>query len=224
VTDAERSASAVDRVYERRFSPAESERRRGVWRELGRYLGRFVPPEGAVLDIACDRGDFITNVDAAERWATDLRDVAAQLPPGVHFVQANGLELHEHLPNGHFDLVFMSNYLEHLPSSDAVIEQLEVAARLLKRGGRLMILQPNIRFTGAAYWDFIDHKVALTDRSLEEAAALAGFAKERIVKRFIPYTTKSALPQSRFVVRAYLAVRPVWLLLGKQTLYVGRRI
>ena len=42
--------------------------------------------------------------------------------------------------------------------------------------------------------------------------------------RFLPYTTKSRLPQAPTLVRAYLAVRPAWLLLGRQTLYVGRRV
>ena len=90
----------------------------------------------------------------------------------------------------------MSNYLEHLPSGDAVIAQLDVARRLLKRGGRVLVLQPNIRLVGSAYWDFIDHKVALTEKSLVEAGELAGLETEQLVKRFLPYTTKSALPQS----------------------------
>jgi hypothetical protein len=30
------------------------------------------------------------------------------------------------------------------------------------------------------------------------------------------------MPQHPALVRAYLALRPVWLLFGKQTLYVGR--
>jgi ubiquinone/menaquinone biosynthesis C-methylase UbiE len=210
-------------VYGQRFTARDAERKNEIWREIGRYLSRFVPSDGAVLDLACDRGDFIRNVDARERWATDLRDVSDELPPNVRFVRADGLQLLDQLASEYFDLVFMSNYLEHLPSGDAVIAQFEVVAKLLKRGGRMIVLQPNIRFAGAAYWDFIDHKVALTERSLVEAAELCGFETERLIRRFLPYTTKSRLPQTGWLVRAYLAFRPAWLLLGKQTLYVGRR-
>jgi SAM-dependent methyltransferase len=213
----------IERVYGRRFSTKEAQRKSLVWREIGRYLGRFVPRDGRVLDVACDRGDFITNIDAKEKWASDLREVSDGLPSDVRFVCSDGLRLHEHVPKAYFDLVFMSNYLEHLPSGDAVVEQLEVVAELLRPGGRVMVLQPNIRLTGPAYWDFIDHKVALTERSLIEAAELSGFETEHVIKRFLPYTTKSALPQTPSLVRAYLAFRPAWLLLGKQTLYIGRR-
>jgi hypothetical protein len=117
----------------------------------------------------------------------------------------------------------MSNYLEHLPSSEAVIRQLRVALELLKPGGRLLVLQPNIRLLGGAYWDFIDHKVALTEKSLAEAAELAGFTTLEVVTRFLPYTVKSRLPQHPALVRAYLAFRPAWRVLGKQTLYVAER-
>jgi ubiquinone/menaquinone biosynthesis C-methylase UbiE len=223
MTDSRPATARVTHVYGNRFTSADAVRKNELWREVCRYLNRFVPSDGVVLDLACDRGDFIRNIVAREKWATDLRDVSEHLPTDVEFVQANGLELRGRLPNQYFDLVFMSNYLEHLPSGEAVIEQLEEVAELLTFGGRLMILQPNIRLVGEAYWDFIDHKVALTDRSLVEAAELCGFHTERLIKRFLPYTTKSRLPQRAALVRGYLAFPPAWRLLGKQTLYIGRR-
>lgn len=82
-------------------------------------------------------------------------------------------------------------------------------------------MQPNIRLIGGAYWDFIDHQTALTDRSLAEAAEMSGFKTRRNIARFLPYTTKSRLPKHPLLVRAYLAFPPAWLLLGKQTLYIG---
>jgi hypothetical protein len=94
-------------------------------------------------------------------------------------------------------------------------------ARLLKPGGRVIVLQPNIRLTGAAYWDFIDHKVALTEQSLTEAAEVAGLVPWLCIPRFLPCTIKSRLPQAEGLVRAYLAFRPAWWLLGKQTLFIA---
>lgn len=217
------SERVLQRVYEHRFSDVDATRKAAVWRELGRFLQRYVHEDAVILDLACDRGDFIRNVRAGERWATDLRDVSEHLPTDVHFVQADGLDLVGTLPNEHFDTIFMSNYLEHLPSGATVVKQLEAARRLLRPDGRVVVLQPNIRLVGQRYWDFVDHETALTERSLVEAGELAGLETEELIVRFLPFTTKSRLPQAPALVRAYLACRPAWLLLGKQTLYVGRR-
>jgi 2-polyprenyl-3-methyl-5-hydroxy-6-metoxy-1,4-benzoquinol methylase len=213
----------LDDLYEARFDEREVSSKQPVWDEIARYLQRYVDPTAPILDIACDRGQFIRAITASERWATDIRDMRAALPDDVRFVESSGLLLDSVLPASHFGTVFMSNYLEHLESADAVIEQLAVARRLIAPGGRVIVLQPNIRLVGPRYWDFIDHRVALTERSLLEAAELAGLRTQELVTRFIPYSTKGRLPSARFLVRAYLAIPPAWFLLGKQTLYVGVR-
>lgn len=213
----------LDEVYERRF-PVESQGDKDrIWPEIVRYLERWIDPAAPVLDIACDRGYFIRNVRAAERWATDLRDVGAELPADVRFVRSSGLDLEAVLPAAFFGTIFMSNYLEHLSDPDAVVEQLRVARRLLRPGGRVVVLQPNIRLVGGAYWDFIDHRVALTEKSLVEAGELAGLRTVAVVTRFLPYSTKSRLPAHPLLVRAYLRFPPAWWLLGRQTLYVADR-
>jgi len=209
-------------VYGRRFSDRDAGAKSQMWREIGAYLQRFVPTDGRVIDVACDRGDFIRNIRAAEKWATDIRPVGGLLPADVHFEQADALDLLRGVPPAYFDLVFMSNYLEHLPSTDAVVKQFDVVAQILRPGGRVLVLQPNVRLVGGRYWDFIDHKVALTERSLEEAASVAGFTTVEMITRFLPFSTKSRLPKHRALVRAYLRFRPAWLLLGKQTLYLGQ--
>jgi len=204
----------VAETYERRFTDDEALQKHALWREICRYLQRYVDPGATVLHLACDRGYFVENITAGERWATDIRDVSEYLSSEVHFVQSDGLEADKVLPNESFDIVFMSNYLEHLPSPADVIEQLRVTTRLLRPGGSVMVLQPNIRLVGGAYWDFIDHKVALTERSLTEAAELAGLTTSRVITRFLPFTTKSRLPQHPLAVRMYLALRPAWFVLG----------
>jgi SAM-dependent methyltransferase len=210
-------------VYEQRFDEADQAHKEAIWQELGRFLQRYIVPSARVVDIACDLGYFIRNIRAGERWATDIRDVGATLPPDVRFIRASGLDLAEVLPNNSFDLAFFSNYLEHLPSAEAVLEQLRVTFTLLKPGGRVLILQPNIRLIGGAYWDFIDHQTALTEKSLAEAATMAGFKTKQVITRFLPYTTKSRLPQHPMLVRAYLHLPPAWLIFGKQTLYLGEK-
>lgn len=216
-------AGRMEAVYEARFDERARRGKMAVWAEIVRFLDRFIAADQPVLDIACDAGYFIRHITAPERWATDIRNVADLLPPDVRFVQSDGLALGDVMPAAHFGTAFMSNYLEHLPSSQAVVDQLRVARDLLRPGGRVVILQPNIRLVGGAYWDFIDHHVALTERSLVEAGELAGLRTVRLITRFIPFTTKGRMPQDPRLVRLYLAFRPAWWLFGKQTLYVAER-
>ena len=104
-----------------------------------------------------------------------------------------------------------------MPSSSSFGRRRAAASRAVGS----IVLQPNIRLVGPRYWDFIDHRVALTERSLLEAAELAGLRTHKLVTRFLPYSTKGRLPAAPWLVRAYLSFPPAWLLLGKQTLYVG---
>jgi SAM-dependent methyltransferase len=208
-------------LYDARFDEREVSAKDAVWREIVAYVQRYIVAEAPILDLACDRGHFIRWVRGAERWATDIRDMRSALPDDIRFVQAPGLDLTQVLPNGYFGTVFMSNYLEHLESSDAVIEQLRVVHQLLRPGGRVIVLQPNIRLVGPRYWDFIDHKVALTERSLLEAAELAQLHTVELITRFLPYSTKGRLPTDARLVRAYLRFRPAWWVLGRQTLLVA---
>jgi SAM-dependent methyltransferase len=213
---------AVD-LYQMRFDEREISTKQVVWEEIALYLRRYFDAGAPLLDIGCDRGHFVNAVGGLERWAADTRDVKSSLDSDVHFVQATGLNLLEHLPPSHFGTIFMSNYLEHLKSSDEVIEQLRVVSALLRPGGRVIVLQPNIRLVGSRYWDFIDHRVALTERSLLEAAELAHIGTVELVTRFLPYSTKGRLPARRALVKLYLRTKPAWWLLGKQTLFVGER-
>jgi ubiquinone/menaquinone biosynthesis C-methylase UbiE len=211
-------------VYDLRFGEGERSAKEMVWREIGRFLQRrYIPESSKVLDIATDVGYFIRNITAAERWASDLRDTSANMPDGVRFVQSDGLRLADAVPTDYFDVVFMSNYLEHLDSAESVIEQLRVARQLLRAGGLVVVLQPNIKLVGPAYWDFIDHRVPLTEESLVEAATFAGFTTQEVIRRFLPYSVKGRLPAHPVLVRSYLAFPPAWRVLGKQTLYVGQR-
>jgi 2-polyprenyl-3-methyl-5-hydroxy-6-metoxy-1,4-benzoquinol methylase len=210
----------LDALYRARFGEEAHRRKDAIWREICRYLQRYIPPSSSVLDVGCDRGYFIRNIVAAEKWASDLRDMVADLPAGVTFVRGDTYSLRTEVRR-RFDRIFMSNLLEHLHGSDEVVEMLRTCRALLAPGGKLLVLQPNIKLVGAAYWDFLDHRVALTEASLDEAVRLAGMRTEHRVVRFLPYTTKSTLPSHPALVRVYLAFPPLWWIFGKQTLLIA---
>jgi SAM-dependent methyltransferase len=127
------------------------------------------------------------------------------------------------LPAASIDVVFTSNFLEHLPDKDAVIEACRQAHRVLKPGGRLVAIGPNARFVGGKYWDYFDHHIPLTERSLGEALAATGFDVTKSIGRFLPYTMSGNRQRPVALVSAYLRLPAAWKLLGEQFLVVARR-
>ena len=85
-------------------------------------------------------------------------------------------------------------------------------------------MQPNVRLVGGKFWDFFDHTLPLTEKGMAEAMTVAGLRVVESRARFLPYTTKSRLPQWPALVRLYLAVPPAQWLLGKQMLVVAERV
>ena len=118
-----------------------------------------------MLDPAAGRCEFITAVPAAERWAVD----AVEYDEGV---ASDGLRLIvseimvADLPRAYFGGVFVSNFLEHLPSQEAVAAFLEKMFECLAPGGRIAVMGPNFRYTARQYFDFADHTVILTERGV----------------------------------------------------------
>lgn len=212
---------SLQTVYERRFGP-RSESRRVLWQTLcAEFFQRYVRAEDTVVDLAAGYCEFINSISCREKVAVDLNpSVEQHAASEVRTVLARSTDLPEEL-HGRADVVFVSNFFEHLASADELLATLAGVRRILRPGGRLLILQPNIRLTGAAYWDFVDHSLPITERSLGEALELTGFAIQEMRVRFLPYTTESRLPISPLLIRWYLRLRPAQLLLGKQTFVVA---
>ena len=92
----------------------------------------------------------------------------------------------------------------------------------MRPDGKLLVLQPNIRYCARDYWMFFDHVTPVDDRALVEAFAAAGFDVELNIPRFLPYTTKSRLPSGPRLVSLYLKVPLAWKVMGAQAFMVGR--
>jgi SAM-dependent methyltransferase len=211
-------------LYDHRFSNAERVRKDKIWQVLCKhYFQQFVKPTDTVLDIACGQGEFIRHIQCATKIAADLNpQVQAILPPDIQFIHAPANAL-DPIASGSVDVVFISNFFEHLEEKRAMDAVLQEVLRVLKRGGRLVNMQPNILYEPGRYWDFYDHHLPLSHRSAEEGFVKNGFVVDKLIPRFMPYTTKSALPQHPLLVRTYLAVPLAWRVLGGQFLIVGRK-
>jgi SAM-dependent methyltransferase len=211
-------------IYERRFKEERVAYRVRLWRTLvASFFQPMIPPGAAVLDLGCGYGEFINQIRCGSRFAMDLNPKAAEhLDPAVKFLFQD-CSLRWDLPDQSLDVVFTSNFFEHLPDKLALKLTLLEAARCLKPGGQLIALGPNIKFVQGAYWDFWDHFLSLTELSLSEALDNNGYRVERAVPRFLPYTTinQPAFPMA--FVRLYLRLPLLWPWFGRQFLVVARR-
>src|ERR1700689_3611093 len=155
-----------ERLYDYRFRDVNQESRQAVWREIATYVhGRMGKPQ-RVLDPAAGRGEFITAVPAAERWGVDMVKQADLEAAGVRMIVADIMDAQ--LPEAPFDGVFLSNFLEHLPSQDAVGTVLGKLRAAMAPGGRIAIIGPNFRYCAREYFDCADHTVILSHVSMAE--------------------------------------------------------
>lgn len=211
----------LERIYAYRFRGVARDERAAVWGEISRYLFRRFGSPRRVLDPAAGFGEFIASVPAPERWAVDQVDHGLRALAGVH-VRIAPISQAE-LPLAHFDLVFVSNFLEHLAAPERVADFLTRGLAWLRPGGRIAVLGPNFRYCSRDYFDCADHVLPLTHASVAEHLCGAGYSVEEVVPRFLPYSSRSLLPKSALLTRAYLRTPLAWPLLGKQFLVTGLR-
>ena len=210
-----------DALYRHRFKNVNQQQRNNVWKLISEYLTSLAGNPERVLDPACGLGEFINNCQATERWASDLAMKGSELHPSIKFIQGNFLEVN--LPDEYFDLIFISNVLEHLPSQFDVNEFLVHARKKLRTGGKIIVIGPNFKYCYKEYFDCADHIIPLTNISLEEHLIAAGLTIENNTARFLPYSFRSKLPAFSLTTRLYLRFRLFWRVLGKQFLLIASK-
>ncbi|MBV5327748.1 MAG: class I SAM-dependent methyltransferase [Chlorobium sp.] len=215
----------LSELYKVRFADDQLPRKNAIWRVICQdYLQKFIDPADTVVDIACGYGEFLNNIKAGKKIAVDLNcDAQIFLKPEIEFHQCSATKINSVLVNGSVDVVFVSNFLEHLPDKKTLNDLLDKILVSLKPLGKCIILGPNLRFLPGKYWDFFDHQLGLTNLSLSEALKIKGFSVDVCIDRFLPYSTLGALPTHPFLVKAYLKLPMVWKVLGRQFFIVAHK-
>ena len=211
-------------IYANRFAGQEAPRER-VWKVLTRhYFQQWIRPKATVLDLGAGYCEFINNIRANRKIAVDFNpETPRRAAPGVEVVMQD-VSKPWAVHDTSVDVVFTSNFFEHLANKQNFLRCLSEIHRVLRTNGRLIAMGPNIRFCFDVYWDFLDHHLPLSDRSIREAVEVAGFRTETLIPRFLPFTMQGKLPPSSTLVRMYLLLPPAWRLLGKQFLLVATKM
>jgi ubiquinone/menaquinone biosynthesis C-methylase UbiE len=211
------------RIYEYRFRDVPDNQKAAAWRNIARHVMGLMPGARRVLDPSAGRCEFVNHADAAEIWAVDMEEkFLAQAKPGVKTVVGDIFDVT--LPQAYFDGVFVSNFLEHLPSAEHAAAFLGLMREALVPGGRLVVMGPNFKYCGDEYFDCIDHKLILTHHAVEELLHSEGFKIRSVHPQFLPFSfRRHRLPFLEALVKIYLRIPLAWKLLGKQFLIVAEK-
>ncbi len=211
-------------LYETRFSQTDTAKLRSLWKPIVRYLQRYVDENGTTVDLGAGSCHFINLVRSKRRIAMDInpRNLQAYADADVECIVASAVDL-SGIASSTIDSAFASNVYEHFITREDVSRSLHEVFRALRPGGCCIILQPNFRYCMKRYYDFFDHRLAFTHEAMHEALRAVGFEVSRVVAQFLPYTTKSTIPQSESLVELYLRFPIAWKVLGGQMLIVARK-
>lgn len=216
--------SSIPSLYRNRFSSTVNFRQ-NMWEVLTQsFFQKFIAKDSNVVEVACGYCEFINNIQAKRKIGVDLNpDAKKHAHKDVEIITGKSTELAQLLPEESVDYMFSSNFFEHISRED-IIETFRQAHKSLKKGGKYLILQPNIRFCQNDYWQFFDHITPIDDRALCEVLNSLGFEIELNIARFLPYTTQGKLPNSLFLLKIYLKMPFVWPLFGQQSFIIAKKM
>jgi len=209
----------ADGYYQSRFVYEPG--RKAVWKEIVRYLQKFIPAEATVIDLGAGYCDFINQVKARKRYAVDAGPFLGQyVQNGVTPMAGKAEEILKQFSDNSVTTVFSSNFLEHLEWMEVKIITTQIK-RILVNKGRWIIIQPNFKYSVRNYFDDYTHRTIFTETSLSDYLKSEGFLPEFKIARFLPFSFHSRLPKSPFLVKIYLRlpVRP----LARQMLIIARK-
>ena len=218
----------VKGLYASRFCDSEKKAKDRIWKVLCKsYFQKYVPDDSVVIDIAAGYGEFINNINTNKngaKYAIDINpETEKHLNDGVTFINGSATNISTLFEKEFADVIFISNFLKHIKEKEIIIIIMDSIYKVLKPDGKVIILQPNIKYCYKQYWDFFDHHTPISDSSLKELLLLTGFEIEKIIPRFLPFSTKQNLPKHPFFVWIYLKIPILWKVFGKQALAIAMK-
>jgi trans-aconitate methyltransferase len=177
--------------------------RRRVWREIVRFVQKDAPFAQTVVELGAGYCDFINQFPAPRKIAFDLNpEMVPFAAPEVELRTSEATTLPGLQPQS-TDLVFASNFLEHLRQEELDILLPRIRCVLAPRG-RLILIQPNYRLCADRYFEDPTHRTIFDDASIAKLLVTEGFRVIRLEPGLLPFSMRSRLPHWGCLTRLYL--------------------
>ena len=196
-------------------------RRVVVWKAIAGYVQRWVNRDEGLLEWGAGYGEFSAAVEAKRKWALDMNPaLVSYWGTGVAPLIQSALEPLP-LASGSLGTALASNFFEHftLEQGEQILAE---TWRMLRVGGRLIVVQPNFRLEPRRYFDDYTHRTAYTDNGFCDFLRANGFRVVHVEPRFTPFSMKSRLPTAAWLIQLYLALP--WRPFAGQFLVVAEKV
>ena len=190
-----------------------------IWKQISKYLSKYVYYGDTVLDVGAGYCDYINNVQCIKKYAIDICPTTKEYADkDVNVI--TGSFLTHNFGKTKFNVIMMSNFLEHFNREDG-LKILQKTHSLLCKGGYLIMIQPNYKYCCKEYFDDYTHITPYSDVGLTDLLNSLTYEVIRITPRFLPFSMKSHLPKWSWLTWTYLRlpIRP----LAKQMLCVTKK-
>ncbi|MCL4684564.1 class I SAM-dependent methyltransferase [Myxococcota bacterium] len=178
-------------------------RRRAVWRAIVRYVTRDAEDVGTLVELGAGYCDFVNQFPARRKIAFDLNpEMRRWADPDVELRVESAIAL-PGVADRSVDLVFASNFLEHLQEAELATLLPRVRAVLSARG-RLILIQPNHRRCAEHYFDDPTHVTIFDDQNIAGWLSRFGLRVVHLDPGLLPFSMNSRLPKSELMTSLYL--------------------
>lgn len=180
-----------------------------AWKDMQDMSVFFTPkvPGGKFLDVGCGNGNAMIMMKSVgwEVFGIDIDENALQTARSMNLEVKHGTLLSAEYADESFDSILMSNVIEHVPNPSEIISE---CYRILKKGGTLTIITPNISSFGSKIfkenWRGLEtpqHLQIFNKSSLDAITNGSGFNK---VKTFTsPHSDFYVISQSLSLLRSH---------------------
>ncbi len=196
-----------DKFYQQR-NPADSARLQRSFRAWRRQFGNVLAGgrDRSILDLGCGDGRFVAflkqegfnDVTGVDLTPGLIETARQQVPAEFHCGEAQEFL---NTKKEHYDIIFLLNLIEHI-ERDKLVDFMSAVQRALKPGGFAVVRCPNMNCILAAghLADDLTHRTGLTEQSLGQLAALAGFSRMELLNQWRMQTFKGKI---KAVLSAY---------------------